>query len=67
MGRQHKPAIRLSTVDQARLDRGEIATPEEALGESEGKEVRRRQRTVTPRNAAEAALLAERPPHFGKL
>ncbi|OCA93138.1 hypothetical protein [Actinobaculum suis] len=29
--RRHRPAIQLSTVDQARLARGEIASAEEAL------------------------------------
>lgn len=69
--RTHKAVVRLSRVDQERLERGEISTPTEALHlndrrvtESEPAAV---EPTVRPRDANEQRLLADRPPHFGKL
>lgn len=68
MGRQHKPAIRLSSVDAQRLERGEIASPGDALREPETPRPRAgRAKDVEAKNAGEARILSERPPHFGKL
>ncbi len=69
--RKHKAVVKLSRVDQERLERGEISNPTEALHlndrrvtESEPAAV---EPSVRPRDANEQRLLADRPPHFGKL
>lgn len=67
--RKHRAVVRLSRVDAERLERGEIAIPEDALHMND-----RRVTTslelgavsgVEARDANERRLLEERPPHFG--
>lgn len=71
--------VRLSRLDQERLDKGEISAPEEALHNDDPKDGPRRPSGATagadtknpPRradsfSAHDRDLLAELPPHFGK-
>lgn len=70
--RVHSPVVRLSRVDQERIERGEIDDDSQALREAltEGTGVAgggEPQRDLRARNANEQRLLDELPPHFGKL
>jgi hypothetical protein len=63
-------AVRLSRVDRERLERGEIATPEEALHVNDARESVSAPHEVPhiePHDAEERRILNEVPPHFGKL
>lgn len=75
-----KRVVLLSRVDQERLDRGEISAPEEAVHISDARVVnpkfftaqelalRAVEKAKTPAlSLHEKEILAEVPPHFGKL
>lgn len=66
-----RAAVRLSRVDRERLERGEIATPEEALHLNDAGIAVSSEHEVAPKvqakDANERRLLNDRPPHFGKL
>lgn len=70
MGRTHKPVVRLSRLDQERLDRGDVRDEAEAvvdaLSAPEGTAVTGSSE-IQARNANEQRLLEDVPPHFGKL
>ncbi len=69
--RKHKAVVRLSRVDQERLERGEIDNPTQALHLNDRKVTESAPREVAPRvqahDANEQRLLSDRPPHFGNL
>lgn len=70
MGREHTPAVRLSRLDQERIERNEVRDAAEAvvdaLSSPEGKAVTEGA-PVQAQDANERRLLEELPPHFGKL
>lgn len=72
----HRRVTALSRLDRERLERGEIACPEEALHIHDAKRAPAperaawRQKKVTAEaelSPREKEILAELPPHFGKL
>ncbi len=69
--RRHKAVVRLSRIDQERLERGEISNPTEALHLNDRRVTESEPIAVEPRvrarDANEQRLLTDRPPHFGKL
>ncbi|MDY5154236.1 hypothetical protein CJ184_004065 [Actinotignum urinale] len=75
--RKHAPAIRLSSVDQARVDSGELADAHEALRQAarqqhSGSNDKTNMRKKAGESASllsehDIAILRECPPHFGKL
>ncbi|MDY5159616.1 hypothetical protein [Actinotignum urinale] len=76
--RKHALAIRLSSVDQARVDSGELADAHEALrqaarqqhsGSNDKTNMRKKAGESASHRFSEhdIAILRECPPHFGKL
>lgn len=66
--RSHAPVVRLSRVDRERLERGELATPGQALTERiVSAPSSPYLKKVEARSPHERELLEAAPPHFGKL
>lgn len=71
--RKPRRVVRLSRVDQERLAREEISTSTEVTEKARVSEsadrlrAAHKKRQIHPRDAHERELLADRPPHFGKL
>ncbi|MDO5723982.1 MAG: hypothetical protein Q4P33_06245 [Flaviflexus sp.] len=59
--------VRLSRVDRERLERGEIAYPEQALHRDDhaADPLPPERRAEVPRSGRDAEILSERPPHYG--